>query len=660
MLRLLRQRIGGEEGFALASVIAVFSIVAIVSVTVAAMAVHATGFSTNTRAAVQSRAAADAGINVVFTRLQNDALPLYSRFPCAVSHTYDPTNPSDTPVTYAATVAYYDASGTALSCGTGGTYGFGAGQPAKAVITSKGSAQAQGVAGMSSEDQRTVVAIASITISQTIDNSADLDKAVFTDGSLTVTNASDITDASGLGKANIYSNGDLTCTTSSNNPIQGSVYAQGNVIAYNPCVVNGDIWAGGTYTAPGGNVGIGGNLLIRGGSSAPYQSSSLDTTWVQGSVVSNGGITTSTTGNQQYCSLIGKQARVCGSVVSLTSTVSVGGAAIVGGDVQAYGNVTLAANNGTVVYGNVRSQTGSVSVSGNGSKTSIGGYAAVAGALGVPLKNVGNVPSTCAGSGAAVPKCNPANPPLSLASLPAELNYPTNSLVVAPPRESLPRIGTSASDLSLWTSKGWVVDAVSGCAAATSAMTQSWTGKRLIVVAGCTTRLTLPSLTLPGDLAILAPSGFYDNNGNNAITSSVPGATRTFMAIVPSDALTATGGNLVTWTNPIPSDPNYLSPTCDPTAQAANYGNIALGNNLTMSGDIHTFLYTPCLFTAGNSVGTITGMVYSGTAGTGNGESVAFLSLDVPGALNGSADAGTPVITAVATETARFDARGAS
>jgi hypothetical protein len=659
MLRLLKQRIGGEEGFALASVIAVFAIVAIVSVTVAAAAVHATGFSTSTRAAVQSRAAADAGINVVYTQLQNDALPLYSRFPCAVSHTYNPSDATDTPVTYAATVAYYDASGAALSCGTGGTYGFGGGQPAKAVITSKGSAQSQGVAGMSSENQRTIVSIASVDIKQTIDNSPDLDKAVFTDGSLTVTNASDITDASGLGKADVYSNGDVTCTTSSSTPIQGSIYAQGNVTAYNPCVVNGDIWAGGTYTAPGGNVGIGGNLLIRGGSNAPYQSSSLDTTWVQGSVVSNGDITTSTTGNQQYCSLIGKQARVCGSVDSLTSTVEVGGAAIVGGDVQAYSNVTLAANNGTVVYGNVRSQTGSVTVTGNGNKTSIGGYVAAAGALGVPLANVGNVPSTCAGSSAAVPKCNPANPPLSLAALPAELNYPTNSLVVAPPRESLPRVDSSSTDLALWTDKGWTLDPVSGCAAATTAMTQSWTGKRLIVVSGCTTKLTLPALTLPGDLAIMAPSGFYDNQGNNAIKSSVAGTTRTFMAIVPSDALTATGGNLVTWTNPISSDPTYTSPVCDATSQAADYGNIELGNNLTLTGDIQTFLYTPCTFTAGNGVGTITGMIYSGTSGTGNGESVAFLSIDVPGALK-SPGAGTTITTVVTTETARFDARGAS
>ncbi|HWU47611.1 MAG TPA: hypothetical protein VN133_12710, partial [Humibacter sp.] len=532
-------------------------------------------------------------------------------------------------------------------------------QPAKAVITSTGSAQAQGVAGMSSENQRTIVAIDSIDITQTIDNSATLDKAVFTDGSLTVTNASDITDASGLGKADVYSNGDVTCTTSSSKPIQGSIYAQGNVTAYNPCVVNGDIWAGGTYTAPGGNVGIGRNLLIRGGATAPYQSSSLDTTWVQGSVVSNGDITTSTTGNQQYCSLIGKEARVCGSVDSLTSTVEVGGAAIVGGDVQAYGAVTLAANNGTVVYGNVRSQTGGVTVSGNSNKTSIGGYVAAAGALGVPLANIGNVPSTCAGSGG-VPACSPTNPPLSLASLPTELNYPTNTLVVAPPRQSLPRIGSSATDLDLWTAKGWTIDAVSGCAAATAAMTETWTGKRLIVVSGCTTKLTLPTLNLPGDLAIMAPAGFYDNQGNNAIKSNTAGTTRTFMAIVPSDALTSTGGDLVTWTNPLASDPDYASPVCDSAAQTANYGNIELGNNLTMSSDVDTFLYTPCKFTAGNGVGTITGMVYSGTSGSGNGESVAFLSLDVPGAVSGSTGGGTPVITAVVTETARFDARGAS
>lgn len=651
LLKLSAKRVGDEQGFALPAVIAIFAIVAIVSLTLAGMAVHALGFSTSTRASVQSRAAADSGVNVVLTQMQQQGSDLTTRFPCSVSPA------SATIEQYTAKVHYFDASGTELSCAGAYLTVSMLDRPVKAVIDSTGTAAAKGVAGQSAGDTRVVTSVAKIDIKDTPNNTPNLNKSVFSDGPLTVGNGTSITDSLAQTSADVYSNGDVTCSTSQNFPIQGSVYAQGNVQLNNPCTVQGDVWAAGTYSAPG-NVTIGRNLLLGAGGSAPYQASNMDTTWVGGSVVSNGSITLSGAGNQLNCSLIGAKANVCGSATSLTGSVNIQSGGVVGGDAQSLQSVSIAVENKTSVYGNVRSVSGGLTQVSTSNKNVVGGYVAVAGTIGLSdKKNIGNLASTCGASAAygSVPHC-PSTPQFSIAALPTEMNYPTNMLVPAPPRETLPTI---TSTLAPWESAGWVSysGTLAACTLPDSVYNGTFSGKLIVVVSGCSgVPLTITkTITLSGDLVVLSPTGFDFEAGNNAIVSNA--GTHEFQGIVPTDGTAPSGDPLVTWSQPITTDPSYYKPACA-TGLPTHYGNVYLGNNFSPASNTQIFFYTPCEFETGNNVGTLNGEVYSGTSSTGNSESVNYVPMTVPGALKNPNDIPTPTTTVTVTELSRFDAKG--
>lgn len=652
----MRTRTARDDGFALPSVIAIFMIVSIVSLTLAGMAVHAVGFSTSVRASVQSRAAADSGINVVLRQMGDESLDINARFPCshADDHTHDPSVTGDVDLTYSLVIHYFDAAGSELNCGGSTLTVNMADTPVKAVIDSTGTAAAKGAAGQSSGDVRTVTSIATIDIEQHLDTSATINSAVFTDGDITVTNATHITDSLAQNGADVYTNGDVVCDTSQNFAVQGSIYAQGNVTLDNPCVVNGDVWAGGTYSTPSGNVSVGKNVLL-----ASNSASDLDDTWVNGDIVSNGPISLSGAGNQATCSLIGKAANVCGSVTSIYGTVSLSSNAAVGGDAQAKGDVKIAETNKTSVYGNVRSTAGSMVATGSSNTHSVGGYVAVAGTEGMSLDDIGNTASTCGSSGPA-PAC-PATPTFSIAALPTELNYPTNTSVVAPPRYSLPAIMTTPAALNAWNTAGWnnTVQAT-GCTLPASVYS-GISSKTLVIVSGCTAPLVVSNqIKLSGDLAIFSPSGIDFTHGNGAITSN--SGTHVLQVIVPTDANKPDGAALVSWTNPIPTDPNYFKYSCDQaglaTSNGVKYGNVYLDNNFSPSSSVNTFFFTPCDFSTGNSVGTLNGEVYSSTTGSGNSESVNYVPIDVPGAVHDAAGGGVWHTTVAITESSRFDAKG--
>lgn len=657
LLKLMRARIRiarEQEGFALPSVIAIFAIVAIVSLTLAGMAVHAVGFSTATRATTQSRSAADSGINIALTQMgQSDAtLGLDERFPCSLT-------PASTLIEqFTVQVHYFDAAGSELLCSGANLTVSMLDKPVKAIIDSTGVATSKGVAGQSAGDRRTVTAVVKIDIETTPGEPYGLTKSIFSDGPLGISNATHITDSLGQTSADVYSNGDVVCDTSQNFEIEGSIYAQGNVTLDNPCVVQGDVWAAGHYSAPG-NVTIGRNLLLGSGGSAPYESSDLDTTWVQGSVVSNGSVTLSGAGNQSSCALIGAKANVCGSVTSVAGQVTIASKGAVGGDAQAYGSVSIDAGNKPSVYGNVRSVTGDLTQGSSSNKSVVGGYVAVRGVIGLDDSgNIGNKSSTCGTSAAygSVSPCPAGTPQLSVAAIPTELDFPTNTTVVAPPRESLP---TVTSNLAPWLLAGWTQAPpadVPTCDLPDSVYDGTFSGKLLVVVQGCGTNPLVISraIQLSGDLVILSPTGFHFTSGNGAVTST--GGTHELQALVPSDSGNQTGGDLVTWSQPLASDPDYYQPTCTPT-RTADFGDIDLGNNFSPDSDVDMFLYTPCNFSAANHVGTINGEVYSGTSDSGNSESVNYVPMTVPGAMKDPTQTTAPQIHTTVTETSRFDAR---
>lgn len=615
-----------ETGFALITVIGIMAVTVIIAMAITSSAINAVSFTTSTRAGVQARATADAGIDTAWVTMAAGT------FTCSASGSLGGG-------TFSTTTTYYGATGNALSCGGGVVVGV----PAKAVVNSRGIAANAGVAGGSASNARTLTSVFNIVVNPA---SITLAEVVFSEGDITITN--DVNFLDPAGKANLYSNGSITCAA--NNPkVQGSIFAQGDFKAPNNCAVSGTVWAGGEVSLSS-QVSVQGDVYSAGGSPGGSASINLGTAFVAGSVVANGDVVMNGNGNAQYCPLNGYNAKVCGSIVSLDSTISIGNGAKVGGGLYAKGTVDLGSTNSErIVGGNVVSKTGGVVASNFGnSGYRVGGFVAVAGTSQLPIGRIGNAASSCATT-SGFPVCNPANPAIPMSAIPAALNFPTNTRVVAPPRESLPRINMypDAGLAAKW--PGWTIEHVA-CADVKTRLTTGSSGKLLLVVDGCTSPLEWDngSITLKGDVAIMSPAGFNTRN-DMAVKSSVSGTKHNLLWIVPSDAKLVSGTDLATWTAPVTSDPSYTKPTCPVGA----YGDININKiNIT---DTKTFFYTPCDLIMSNQVSGFIGQMAAGSSVMPNNSTFVMEQMSVPGLTAGAGS----VATVSVTQSARFDARNA-
>jgi hypothetical protein len=310
------------------------------------------------------------------------------------------------------------------------------------------------------------------------------------------------------------------------------------------------------------------------------------------------------------------------------------------------------------VYGNIRSITGSVTESALPTKGNlVGGYVAAAGTQGVPLSSVGEPASTCGASGNVTTSPCPGGVNFDASQIPTQLNYPTNTTVVAPPKQSLPTIDSDTTSLNLWATAGWTIVKPSTCALPSDVNTN--TTKRVIVLSGCTKPLAISGMSLSGDLVIMDPAGFAF--AQNTTISSSSSTVHTFEAIVPADAmLPGSTTPVVTWTYPNGEDANgngYHTPTCTiPSSVASGYANVVDSGKLTTTSGIHAFFYTPCSFSDGNN-SALNGELYAGQMATANSPSMTYYPMSVPGALINPTGPGVATTTITTSETSRFDAR---
>jgi hypothetical protein len=622
----IRSRLAAaESGFALITVIGIMAVTVIIAMAITGSAINAVSFTTSTRASVQARATADAGIDTAWVSMSKGA------FTCTASGSLEGG-------TFSTTTAYFGASGAALSCGGGVV----AGVPARAVVNSRGVAANAGVAGSTAGNERNLTALFDIVVDP---GTVILDEAVFSEGDMHLNNNVNFLDPAG--KAHLYSNGSISCAANDPN-VQGSIFVQGNFTAPNQCKVSGTVWAGGEVSLSS-QVSVQGDVYSAGGSPGGSASINLGTAFVAGTVVANGDVVLNGNSNQQYCPLNGYNAKVCGSIISLESTISISNGGKVGGGLYARGNVDIGSTNSErIVGGNVVSNRGGLLASNFGnSGYRVGGFVAVQGTSQLPKARIGNAASSCsATTGFGV--CNPVSPATPMSAIPAALNFPTNTRVVAPPRQSLPRINMypDATLAAQWA--GWTVQHVA-CSAAKEKIATGYAGKLLLVVDGCTSPIEWENTTisLKGDLAIMSPAGFNTRN-DNTIKSST-GTKHNLLWIVPSDAKLPSGADLATWTAPIATDPSYSKPSCPSGA----YGDINI-NKLKIT-DVKTFLYTPCDLVMSNEVIGFTGQMYSGTSAMPSNSTFVMERISVPGATSAAGSAAT----VSASQTARFDARDA-
>lgn len=234
-----------DRGVALLVALAVTSIAAALATVIVGIALSEAYGSGRDRQRTVSADAAEAGVDLTYAQIQT-ATP--TTLPCTLNGAVKaaPDNP-----TYSVTVTYYDDAGTTLTCPPTATD-----SPAKALISSTATA-AQDVAGGVARSMTMQALVNLVPV-----RANGFNKAILGNTGISLSNSGNVHGNDGP-DADIYSNGDITCTN--NEYYAGRVIAAGSITFTNgsSCQTAGDLWAGHTVTTAKGAVG--GAVLAAGG-----------------------------------------------------------------------------------------------------------------------------------------------------------------------------------------------------------------------------------------------------------------------------------------------------------------------------------------------------------------------------------------------------------
>jgi len=249
-----------ENGSALVAVLGVFAMGLILTTVIVSSVVHAQGFSTYSRASVQSQAAADAGIAVALAAL-------YTASDCNAQSTPGVYVSTSSPE-YRVTIERNNGSGWVAGCPNSFT--------SQVRITSTGTAEAPAVSGVSAGDSSTVEAVYDYLVPGVNPSGVAL---YLHDGAVIEANSSlDISEGGTTGL--IVKNGQLDCNKN-NGVINGSLLIHGDLSFGGKCTVNGSAVVTGSTSLGSGT--INGNLTS--GSVSPNPpGSKVGGTYTQSSV----------------------------------------------------------------------------------------------------------------------------------------------------------------------------------------------------------------------------------------------------------------------------------------------------------------------------------------------------------------------------------------
>lgn len=213
-----------ERGSVMVAVIGVMAVMMIVSATVMAMTVHSLGFTSSTRAGIQSVVASESGTSVAEVALRGGT--------CAASYAQ-----AITPV-FSATVSYSLSATNDVWVNGCPAAGINA-QRIKVVST--GSAAALGVAGNSSGDSSIVEAIYEVKLLPGIHPSG---AAMYLFGGVVFKNNADLLASDGGRAAIQVKEGNMECAN--NTVIEGDVIVENGNLDIIACTIKGNAWASGT------------------------------------------------------------------------------------------------------------------------------------------------------------------------------------------------------------------------------------------------------------------------------------------------------------------------------------------------------------------------------------------------------------------------------
>ena len=239
------QSTDGEEGQALVLVITMMVIMAGVLALLASSAIFGLSFTTQTRASVQSVAAAQAGIDSIAVSIMNGECEAVTTF-----GDFDVT--AGTPAFAGTVYRMVDASSAyVVGCPADDDYAF--------KVVSTGYAATPGVNGNNFGDVETLEAEWITTVSPPrFEDAIRGDVYVGTAGIAGILAAA--------GDANVYTVGDFYCPAGIT--IEGSVVVAGDATwTQNSCVVTGDLYVGGDLEynqSPGSTNNVGGDLVVVG------------------------------------------------------------------------------------------------------------------------------------------------------------------------------------------------------------------------------------------------------------------------------------------------------------------------------------------------------------------------------------------------------------
>lgn len=242
---LKRMRPQDDEGMALVMVIGMMLLMGIVLATLVSAAVFGISFTTQTRASVQSVAAAESGIDIAGAAILNGDCDSVTS-----GGVFDMTG--STPAFEGTVYRKTDASATyAPGCPDPGDYAY--------KIVSTGYASQQGINGKDTGDEETLEAEwIKYESPPLFEDAVRADSYVSTAGIAGILSADN--------DANVYTVGDLYCPAGVT--IQGSVVVAGNVkLTQKTCRFTGDLYVGGNIEygqQPGTAPNVGGDLVVVG------------------------------------------------------------------------------------------------------------------------------------------------------------------------------------------------------------------------------------------------------------------------------------------------------------------------------------------------------------------------------------------------------------
>lgn len=556
-----------EQGAGMAAVIGLLAVSLLTTALVATSVVQATGFTSMTRAGVQSQAAAEAGI-------ADARAGLLAGTCTAKGNLY--ASPPDAVPEYVATVW--------VPSGTGWVRGCPPGTATQVRILSTGYAQAEGVNGASAGDQTNIeVILSSSSVPTTIVASGP---AVYAYNSQGFGGGGKLVTIGGTDTSIMIKEGDVNCTGGAAGDAD-IVVNNGNLTVSGGCVITGNAYTSGRVTLPGGpNIGggvVANALTISGGSKVGGN------VWVNQDVTLSGGVS------------------IGGNVTATTMSFTSGGT--IGGDVQTTGAVAFNGGGGPLIKGNLTAASFTTGNGGEVSKnawvygaTSVNWGAVIKGNLTTRSfsKPGGSNSDFVKGTLTVVPGGPTASP------------YATNS--ARPEWPVVPEWINFTYAPADWT--GFAVATITSSSTCSysqvKAAVLSFAGQNGIVNAlGCVGGISIGGadvVPLSSDVAIFSNS--YNLGGGGGFSATQE---RKLWLLTP-DTTVEVG-------TPTPTP----TPTC-----VTGENSFSVNGGFTFSSFLRVMMYTPCKVVLGSST-KFTGHVFAGKAGIDGGAQLTYTAVGLPG-----------------------------